>query len=200
MPANGDTLHLLQLGLVLLVLMVGAIARYRTRPFPFLKPLLVWCVILFAGVTLYAYRGIFLGNPVIAEFLPYDRGVSLTSGEVQFRKAQDGHFYVRTDIEGVTITFLVDTGASKVSLTKDDASRLGINVDELSFNQLTSTANGMGRSASIRLPFMTVNGHTVRDIRASVNEGEMSTSLLGMSFLEKLRGYRIEENTLTFVF
>ena len=82
---------------------------------------------------------------------------------------------------------MVDTGASQVALTFDDASRAGIHVRDRDFTQAVRTANGIARVAPVTLDRVSIGDITVRNVPASVSErGMLATTLLGMSFLKRL--------------
>ncbi len=108
----------------------------------------------------------------------------------------NGHFVVDAMVNGSPITFLVDTGASDIVLTMADARRLGFIPGNLDFSEQYQTANGEVRGAPVRLRELRIGQYSLCDLEASVNEGPMTVSLLGMSFLEQLRGYQVEDGRL----
>lgn len=133
-----------------------------------------------------------IGSRVIGEVLPY-RATNVSTGEVRLKADRDGHYRVEALVDGKTVRFLIDTGASGVVLTPVDAIRLGFNARRLRFTQTAETANGTVRSAPIRLNFISVGQIEMTDFQASVNEADMSDSLLGMSFLSRLRSYEVRD-------
>ncbi|MFW2543496.1 retropepsin-like aspartic protease family protein [Primorskyibacter sp. 2E107] len=108
----------------------------------------------------------------------------------------DGHYYVTLGINGVNTRFVVDTGASGIVLTGDDARRVGINEADLAFYSQAMTANGAVRTAPVRLEQMTLGPITDRNVQAFVNAGEMDTSLLGMSYLQRFSRIEIANGRL----
>ncbi len=108
----------------------------------------------------------------------------------------DGHFYVNGRANGQRIRFMIDTGASNITLSPQDASRIGVNLSELRFNQRFQTANGIGWGASYRLDSLSIGSFAFADTQVSVNEADMSTSLLGMSFLERLESFEFRGSKL----
>ena len=104
---------------------------------------------------------------------------------VEVPRANDGHYYITLNIDGTDVDFVIDTGASDVVLTKADAKRVGIDVANLFFGDVANTANGEVRTAQVRLLNVRLGDITDLSIRASVNEGEMDTSLLGMTYLQR---------------
>jgi aspartyl protease family protein len=92
---------------------------------------------------------------------------------------------------------LVDTGASKVALSYEDADRVGLNPFVLRFDQPVATANGIVQAALITLQSVEIGNLVVYDVEGLVlPQGAMRGTLLGMSFLNRLSGFRISEGTL----
>ena len=153
-------------------------------------------VVLVVG---YSFRHEFSGvrDRVVGEILPH-QGMEDASGAITFRRGRDRHFHVDAMVDGVKVRFLVDTGATSVVLTPDDARRLGFDPARLSFTRVYSTANGTVRGAPVRLGEIRVGSISVRNVGASVNGVDMNQSLLGMSFLDRLAGYDVRRDTLTF--
>lgn len=111
-------------------------------------------------------------------------------------RAPDGHYYLTAEVEGQDIRFLVDTGATDVVLTRRDAERVGIDTANLLFSGRAGTANGMVRTAPVWLESFRVGPMSDRDVRAHVNEGDMGTSLLGMTYLRRYDRIEISGNRL----
>lgn len=97
--------------------------------------------------------------------------------------AQDGHFYVTAEVNGADVLFVVDTGASDIVLSRGDAERAGLDPDGLTYFGTAMTANGIVRTASVRLDSVTLGPLTDTDVPAVVTAGELDRSLLGMSYL-----------------
>ena len=113
-------------------------------------------------------------------------------------RGRNGHFAFDTAVNGATVPMLFDTGASFVSLRAEDAGRLGIDVDRLSFSGVTSTANGTTHVAPVILETLTIGPITVRNVAAVVaQKGALPVNLLGQSFMKQLAGYDVDGNRLT---
>ena len=109
-----------------------------------------------------------------------------------------GHFTVEGEIDGRRLTLLVDTGASIVALTHEDAAAAGIRLFPTDYRSRISTANGAVEAAPVRLREVRVGDILVRDVDAVVMPaGRLGTSLLGMSFLRRLQGFDIAADRLT---
>jgi aspartyl protease family protein len=105
-------------------------------------------------------------------------------------KASDGHYWAQGDVDGATVRFLVDTGATEVALTPADAQRLGIDVSKLNYGSNVVTATGRTRAAAVRLASVTVAGARLDDVDALVIEKGLDASLLGMSYLGRLSSFQ----------
>ncbi|MEP5760594.1 MAG: TIGR02281 family clan AA aspartic protease [Litoreibacter sp.] len=108
----------------------------------------------------------------------------------------DGHYHLNLTIEGQDIEFIVDTGATDVVLSLQDAARIGIDTNTLIYDGRASTANGLVRTSSVTLRNVAVEGLDQGTLRASINEGDLETSLLGMTFLQRFSRVEITGDTL----
>ncbi|WP_230957183.1 TIGR02281 family clan AA aspartic protease [Ehrlichia ruminantium] len=110
-------------------------------------------------------------------------------GGVEFYRAKDGHFYITADIRGVPIKFLVDTGATDVVLSTEDAKQIKDHLKYLNRKKTYHTANGTIKALYVEISEMQIGKFLVKDVKASVNVAPMRTSLLGMSFLQYFNFY-----------
>lgn len=107
-----------------------------------------------------------------------------------------GHVYIDALVNGARVHFLVDTGATEVSLTMADAKAAGINTDDLKFAIPTSTANGTASAAPVTVHEINIGQMPVFDVQALVHQN-LGVSLLGQSFLTRLRSYNMQNGQLT---
>jgi clan AA aspartic protease (TIGR02281 family) len=107
-----------------------------------------------------------------------------------------GHFLVEAVVNGVPIDFLVDTGASNIVLSVQDARKLGFTANQLQFTQKFQSANGTVRGAPVELRELRIGQLRLFDLEASVNGGPLPISLLGMSFLQRLSSYEVARGRL----
>jgi aspartyl protease family protein len=113
-----------------------------------------------------------------------------------YRADRRGHFSLTATVNGAPIRVVVDTGASLVALTIDDARAAGIGRSELVFNQLTETANGRVHFAPVMLREVRIEHLSIENVPAAVIEN-LDQSLLGMSFLKRLKSFEMSEGALT---
>jgi aspartyl protease family protein len=111
-------------------------------------------------------------------------------------RADDGHYWATGEVAGAQVRFLVDTGATAVSLTPRDARTLGIDPRALTYDQQIITAQGRTRAASVKLAELSVDGATVKDVEALVIDRGLDTSLLGMSYLGRLSRFEASPTAL----
>jgi aspartyl protease family protein len=116
--------------------------------------------------------------------------------ELVYHRARDGHFYVEADVNGTRIRFLVDTGATLVALSPEDARSAGLRVSGSDYTARSSTANGVARVAPVTLREVELDQLQLFDVRAVVLEQPMPVSLLGMSFLSRLESYETRNDEL----
>jgi aspartyl protease family protein len=108
-----------------------------------------------------------------------------------------GHFQVNARIDGKQIGFMVDTGASVIALTADDARRLGLRPSPREFTALVKTANGTVKAAPTQLDRVQIDDVTVRNVAALIMPDEvMGENLLGLSFLSRLRRFEYSNGKL----
>jgi aspartyl protease family protein len=119
---------------------------------------------------------------------------------VELRADRAGHYAANMEINGRRFDGMVDTGASLVMLTYDDAQRAGIYLRPSDFTMHMQTANGIAKAAPVSIDRLAIGNITVRNVQAAVGEpGLLTTNLLGMSFLKRLRKFEISSGTLTLV-
>lgn len=177
---DGDGIaRLAYLALLLAALAGWVIAEYRGRMGFALRSVMAWGMI-FVGVI----AGYGLWQDIRTDITPVQ---TVREGRIEVPRAPDGHYYLTLAISGTRVEFMVDTGASGVVLSQRDARRLGIDPAGLLYLGEANTANGVVRTARVRLEDVELG--PLRDARldAWVNEGEMDGSLLGMDYLGRFR-------------
>lgn len=117
---------------------------------------------------------------------------------VRIKRRSDGHFVAKLKIGANGLNALVDTGASTVVLRSADAKAIGLDVDRLSYTVPVQTANGIAYAAAVRLPQVAIGPLSLDGVDALVaRPGALKESLLGISFLRRLRSYEFSGDFLT---
>jgi aspartyl protease family protein len=183
--------------LLALALVIGSavFTLFYGRGMEAVRAVLFWLVLV-AGLALgYSYRFELQGiaDRLIGEFMPgYPVPRAGTVASVEIVRAAGGEFTVRADVNGRRIQMLIDTGATSVVLTPEAAKTAGLPVDLLKYDVPIETAKGRGRAASVTLDRLAVGNIVERRVPALVSEpGDLKTSLLGMSFLNRLESFEV---------
>ncbi len=115
---------------------------------------------------------------------------------IEVPRQGDGHFSLTLHLNGEPIAFLVDTGATDMVLSLEDARRAGLDPDNLAFLGTARTANGTVKTAFTTVDDVAIGPVSFDNVRVAVNGGEMRGSLLGMSFLNRFERLEIADNRL----
>ena len=121
-------------------------------------------------------------------------GAAAPAGAVM--KASDGHYWAEGEVNGASVRFLVDTGATAVALRPQDAERLGFDLKHLHYGYTVMTAAGPARAAAVKLASVSIAGATLPDVDALVIERGLDASLLGMSYLGRLSSFQATRQAL----
>jgi aspartyl protease family protein len=118
--------------------------------------------------------------------------------KVELSADSSGQYHTKVEIEGRTLNMLVDTGATFVSLTHEDAASLGLRPAPSDYSVPLLTANGELRAARATLRHVRIDTISATNVAAIVlPKGASSVSLLGMSFLKTIKGIEVAGGTLT---
>ncbi|PYE89998.1 TIGR02281 family clan AA aspartic protease [Phyllobacterium leguminum] len=184
------------------IVLAAALLGSRIKLSDFARSTAIWVVIILALVAGYQYRyelqdvanrvtaGLIPGSPISGK----DSNGNLT---VTLAKSLNGHFEVNGKVNGARTSFLIDTGASMVILSADDARRGGIDTTNLSYSVPIMTANGSANAAMVQIATLQIGDITRHDIPALVAQDNGAIgSLLGMNFLDTLRGFSVQGDQL----
>jgi len=182
----------------LVVLAGGAVlAMFRQNFSQALTQAMIWVVIGLALVLGYTYRFELydVGDRVMVELMP---GRAVSHGHtVELARAGTGDFRVGTEVNGMRIAMVLDTGASSVVLTHDDAKKAGLPTEFIKYAINVETANGHTLAAPATLDRLAIGSIVERQVPALIAQpGQLKTSLLGMSFLNRLESYSVTSDKL----
>jgi aspartyl protease family protein len=197
-PVSTQDFGSLAYKIALLVFFSGTVmVLFRERFTQAITAALLWVVVGLLLVIGYSYRYELhdLVDRVHAELSP---GYAISHGRtVEIARANTGDFDVRAQINGAPIAMVLDTGASSVVLTRDDAKAAGLPLEVLNYTVNIDTANGRARAAPVTLDRIAIGGLVERSVEALVAQpGQLRTSLLGMSFLNRLQSWQVSGDRL----
>ena len=187
------------------VYLLSIFGSYRGRGRQAFRDMLAWAALAVALVIGYSYRDEFthLYYRLAGELAPPGIAIAsepVNSGEraVRIRRRGDGHFAASTTVNGIRLSMMIDTGASTVVLRQADAKAAGIDLKTLDYSIPVSTANGQTFAARVRLKSMSIGSIQIDNVDALVAKpGALRESLLGMTFLSRLRSYEFSGEFLT---
>jgi aspartyl protease family protein len=194
---DGNVVGVVQAVAIIVLLSLGILHR-KINIIRFIKEATIWLGILLVIISGYSYQyeiSLF-ANRILGNIFP-TLGRENPDGSVTFYADRLGHFMVSAKINGVTVNFLLDTGATNVVLSPADARRIGINTKTLRYQMPTSTANGISYAAAYNFKKIEVGSIRVYDVEGAISSGGLDTSLLGMSFLSKLRSFEVSQGSIT---
>jgi aspartyl protease family protein len=177
---TGDQIaSMIYLGLLLTVIAGWFVVANRTRLGRIAQYAAVWGFIFLGAIVAVGLWG------DIRQTVVPRQSVMMEGARIEVPQAVDGHYYVTMEVNGAPILFVVDTGATDLVLSRQDAMQAGIDLDRLIFSGRAATANGVVETAPVTLASLALGGVADTGVRAVVNAGEMPESLLGMSYLQR---------------
>lgn len=184
-----DTARFFYLAILLGAIGVYTLVSYRRALGQMIRHAILWALI---------FIGVLAGYGLWQDIAPRLAPVQIThgTGVIEIPKDARGHFVLIADVNGKPIEFLVDTGASVVVLSREDAQKSGISLDNLAFTGIANTANGSVKTAAVKIDTINVGGVQDDDVRAYVTSGELFGSLLGMSYLQRFEKIEISRDKL----
>jgi aspartyl protease family protein len=187
---------------LILVIGAGLLFSYRGRAATALRHAAIWLVVALIVVGAYTFRAEFgqIAQRMRAQLQPgFVLEQTTAEGRVEvvlFRRA-DGHFAADMTVNGVAVTMLVDTGASALTLSDEDARRVGLPVNRLAYSVRIQTANGISAAAPATLDRVALGPIALSRVRALVAQpGRLNESLLGIGFLSRLESYEVRGNRM----
>jgi aspartyl protease family protein len=177
---------------VLLVAVVASLASMRLPIGRVMKMAAAWVAIFAVGFGLFAFRGEFMtiGQRLKAEAI----GTPIQVGdEMRIPMSQDGHFWVEAAVNGHDAPFLVDSGASVTTISRETAK--AARVETGMRIAMVETANGTVQMSKARAENFDVGPIQRADFPIHVNDRDDS-NVLGMNFLSSLSSWRVEGNYL----
>jgi aspartyl protease family protein len=188
--------------LAVLVLVTGfGYFFYKSRIGEMIRAVLFWAMIALVLALGYSYRFEIetMSERVLSELL-VSRPVTISTGPgatVQVARARGGDFMAQAQINDATVSMLIDTGASSVVLTQEAAKAANLPLDLLKYDVAIETASGRTHAAAVVIDRIAVGGILERRVPALVSApGELKTSLLGMTFLNRLQSFEISGGRL----
>jgi len=133
-----------------------------------------------------------IATNIPAEAPSEGRNPAAVGEEVTVTRSEDGHFRLDVLVNGVSISFLFDTGATVSVIDETDAVKMGIDVSALRFSFPVSTANGVAYYAEATAERMSIGPILLSSVPLLIGSDEqVGVNLLGMNVLNRLGGWRV---------
>lgn len=184
-----DTANLIYLSLLGAAIMLSYLVASRTNIGKTLQQAGIWALIFIGVIAVIGMWG-----DIKQTIQP--RQTVMSDQSIVLPRQADGHYYMTLTVNDVPVEFVVDTGASQVVLSREDAIAVGLEPDELNYLGRANTANGEVRTAAVRLGTVQLGDMTDTRVRAVVNDGQMEGSLLGMTYLGRFDTITISNGEL----
>lgn len=183
-----DPLRLTYLALLLIAVVGWMLVASRGNLGRMLQHAAIWCFIFLGAIAAFG-----LWSDIRNEVVPR---ASVVGDRIEIPRGYDGHYHLTLALNGVPVDFIIDTGATDMVLSQRDARRIGIDPSALAFTGEAVTANGVVRTARVRIPEVEIGGIVDRNVPASVTQGDMAGSLLGMTYLHRFARIEIAGNRM----
>jgi aspartyl protease family protein len=162
-----------------------------------LRNILIWGALAVVLVAGYSFRDQFAGVAAqVRSAMDPAHPVALAAHEMLLSQDADGQYYAVGKVNGQAVTFMLDTGASDIVLSPQDAQRVGVDMAALHFDTPYETANGEAYGARSTAGDLSLGAFRLTDVPVSINQKPMRTSLLGMTFFKRLDSYAFEGRRL----
>ena len=182
------TVRLIYLGILLLALAGWFAISNRPSIGKSIQMALVWGMIFLGAMAIYG-----LWQDITSS---HETQNISDDGAIMVPRSRDGHFYLTLQVNSVDIEFLVDTGATDLVLSPQDAKNVGIVIENLAFLNSAKTANGTVPIAYVKLEQVQLGKYLDKFVSAAVNSSNMNKSLLGVSYLDRYQRIEILADSL----
>ena len=185
-------------GVVMVVLLVASLAARRIAVGQIAKMALAW-IAIFAGLFVvfsYRFELLTVWDRVKSE-LSGTSGQSYVGEAIAIKRQDDGHYWVRSTINGKDVDFMIDSGATTTAVNAKTAAETGLSVDSSGYPIFIETA--IGRVSAYRgvAQSLALGPFKLADHKVVVSESFGDTNVLGMNFLDSLKSWKVEDNVMT---
>jgi len=182
--------------LMAMMLVLGSLMARREPAAKLMTMALAWVAIFAAGFIIFTFRD---NLGWVAQRLKAEAvGTPVEQGrETRIPMAIDGHFWVDAKINGRSVKFLVDSGATTTTVDRQTAKDAGVTVSS-NRDQFVRTGNGVIRVASGRAESLTIGSITRRNVALGIADSD-DLNVLGMNYLSTLSRWSVEGRWLVLV-
>lgn len=178
--------------LLFLVLVASSLVARRLPIGQTIKYALAWVAIFTGGLVLFSFR-----HQAGQAWEQFKREINpdapVQSGQsVRILRGEDGHFHVDAKVNGHTVRFLIDSGATTSTMSRAGAEAAGVAISDAGFGAAVETANGMTMMRRARIDRLTIGNIERTDHAILVSDDMDELNLLGMNYLSSLASWKVE--------
>lgn len=195
---DGDDNARLLYGLIAIMLLVGSLAARRLPLKQYLKMLLAWIAIFAVLFGIFSFRPELemAWNRIKGEITGAPR--QTVDGEsIRLVRQDDGHFWIRAQLNGHVTDLMVDSGASLTALNAKTARAAKLTLDPVDESIELNTANGTVMARTAKVAAVEVGNFIVEDHDVVVSEGFGETNVVGMNFLDSFSSWNVSGEVMT---
>lgn len=185
-------------GLIVVILLVGSLAARRLPMKQYLKMILAWVAIFAAVFVVLSFRPEFemVWSRVTGELTGAPRQ-SVEGGEIRLVRQDDGHFWLRAELNGHQTDMMVDSGASLTAINSETARDAKLVLDSEDRSIELNTANGIIKARTAKVASMTVGDFAIEQHDVVVADGFGDTNVVGMNFLDDFESWNVTGDVMT---
>jgi aspartyl protease family protein len=195
---NGEDAPQLIWAVGALVLVMSSLLAYRLPIGQTVKMVLGWIGIFALAFLVMSFRPEMkaIWERVKGELTSAPRQV-VEGKAIKLTRQDDGHFWVRAEINNKQIDFMVDSGATTTAINADTANQIGLDMGKASGAVELDTANGAVWAKVVTVPKMSVGDFIFADHSAVVAQEFGDTNVVGMNFLDTFTSWNVERDVMT---
>jgi aspartyl protease family protein len=193
---TGGQIASLMFSLLVMVLVLSSLISRKLSLGQTAKYALAWVGIFALAAVLFSFRDE-AGQVLQQVKRQFNAEEPMQVGKaVHILRSEDGHFRVNARVNGHSVRFLVDTGATTSTMSLRDAEAAGVEVSDSGFSVAVDTANGLAMMRRARIAELKIGDIQRSDIAILVSGDIEDLNLLGMNFLSSLSSWRVEGREL----
>lgn len=185
-------------GVVCVILLIASLAARRMPFGEMAKMGLAWIAIFAALFAVFSFRFEFLAiwDRVKSDFAGTS-SQSVSGEAIEIKRRDDGHYWLRLEVNGTPVQFLIDSGATTTAINESTAVEASIDVDRSGYPVIISTANGRVTAKRGSIQTLVIGPHRIQKHPVVVSESFGDTNVLGMNFLDTMKSWKVEGNVMT---
>lgn len=195
---NGESGPSLIWGIVMVILLASSLAARRLAVGQMAKMALAWIAIFAALFVVFSFRFELssVWERVKSEFSGTS-GQNYVGEAIAVKRQDDGHYWVRAQINGKEVDFMIDSGATTSAVNAKAASEIGLAVDRGGYPIYIETANGRVKAYRAIAQSFELGPLKLNDHQVVVSDSFGDTNVLGMNFLDSMKSWKVENNIMT---